>query len=131
MPARNATRNHSEAIRSPRRCTSSGRTWVSSAGYGPSCRRCGASSAVANVAPSLVGVPMTRSRDLSASLRLVLSVMGSLLRGDPDRARHDQADADSPADEPLGHLADPVQGEGATSVRLVLQILDERDQCLL
>src|SRR5690606_16865582 len=56
---------------------------------------------------------------------------GSLLRGDPDRARHDQADADSPADEPLGHLADPVQGEGATSVRLVLQILDERDQCLL
>src|SRR5690606_4693846 len=115
MPARNATRNHSEAIRSPRRCTSSGRTWVSSAGYGPSCRRCGASSAAVSAAPSEVdGVPMTRSRDLSApdtaSLWLVLSVMGSLLRGDPDRARHDQAEADGPADEPLGDLADPVEG---------------------
>src|SRR5699024_9387238 len=120
----------------PGRCCSSGCVCVSGAAWGPSWPFCSSVDASLTPRSSVVadGVPTTRS-GLSdpSSVRsfLLFSVMGTLLRGDPDRAGHDQGKTHGPPDEALGDLPDTSQGENATGVRFGLEGLHVGDEFLL
>src|SRR5690625_3322307 len=136
MPARVAMMNHADAILSPRRICSSERRCVSEGSKGPAwplsfsagCSETTRFSAEAD------GVPTTRSglsSPASFLSLLLFSVMGTLLRGDPDRAGHDQGETHGPPDETLRNLTDAVQGEDPARIGFGLEGLHIGDEFLL